>query len=121
MLAFFQISLISLIILSVLYLASFYLIAKKDDFEKLSSYESGFEPLGNARMKISILYWIIGILYLIFDLEIIFIFPFAAILSSTNSLIALWALFLFLMLLTFGFIYEYSQGALELITSYDLS
>ena len=72
-------------LLSILYLVSFYLITKKDDVEKLSSYESGFEPLGDARMKISILYWIIGILYLIFDLEIIFIFPFAAVMSSTNS------------------------------------
>ncbi len=115
MLAFFKISLIALSILSLLYLISFYLIIKKDDNEKLSSYESGFEPVGNARMKISILYWIIGILYLIFDLEIIFIFPFAIILSSTNSLIALWALFIFLFILTLGFIYEYSQGALELI------
>ncbi len=115
MLAFFKISLIALLILSLLYLLSFYLIIKKDDNEKLSSYESGFEPVGNARMKISILYWIIGILYLIFDLEIIFIFPFAIILSSTNSLIALWALFIFLFILTLGFIYEYSQGALELI------
>lgn len=90
-----QISIISLIILSVLYLASFYLISKKDDLEKLSPYESGFEPLGDARMKISILYWIIGILYLIFDLEIIFIFPFAAIMYSMNSLVALWAMMLF--------------------------
>jgi NADH-quinone oxidoreductase subunit A len=100
MLAFIQISIIAIIILSALYIVSFYLVSKKDDIEKLSSYESGFEPLGDARMKISILYWIIGILYLIFDLEIIFIFPFAAIMSSTNSLIALWAIMLFLMILT---------------------
>jgi NADH:ubiquinone oxidoreductase subunit 3 (subunit A) len=54
MLGFIQISLISLVILSVLYLASFYLIIKADNPEKLSAYESGFEPLGDARMKISI-------------------------------------------------------------------
>ena len=115
MIGLFQISVISLLILSVLYLASFYLIAKKDDFEKISSYESGFEPMGDARMKISILYWIIGILYLIFDLEIIFIFPFAAILFSMNSIVALGAMMLFLTILTLGFIYEYIMGALELL------
>ena len=48
-------------------MASFYLMPKKEDLEKISTYESGFEPLGDARIKISILYWIIGILYLIFD------------------------------------------------------
>jgi NADH:ubiquinone oxidoreductase subunit 3 (subunit A) len=100
MLAFIQISIIAIIILSALYIVSFYLVSKKDDLEKLSSYESGFEPLGDARMKISILYWVIGILYLIFDLEIIFIFPFAAIMSSTNSLIALWSMMIFLIILT---------------------
>jgi NADH-quinone oxidoreductase subunit A len=115
MFAFFQISLISLIILSALYLVSFYLVAKKDDLEKLSTYECGFEPLGDARMKISILYWIIGILYLIFDLEIIFIFPYAAISSSTNSFLSLFSIMLFLIILTLGFIYEYIKGALELV------
>lgn len=115
MIGLFQISIISLLILSVLYLASFYLIAKKDDYEKISSYESGFEPMGDARMKISILYWIIGILYLIFDLEIIFIFPFAAIMFSMNSIVALGSMMLFLIILTLGFIYEYLMGALELL------
>jgi len=65
-------------------------------------------------MKISIFYWIIGLLYLIFDLEIIFLFPFAAILNYINNLFALWSLILFLIILTIGFIYEYSQGALSL-------
>lgn len=98
MIAFIQISILSISILSILYLASFFLVPKKDDIEKLSPYESGFEPLGDARMKISILYWIIGILYLIFDLEIIFIFPFAAILFSMNSLLALWSIMTFLII-----------------------
>jgi len=88
---------------------------KKEDIEKLSPYESGFEPLGDARIKFSILYWIIGILYLIFDLEIIFIFPFAVIMYTINSFIALWIMMLFFIILTLAFIYEYKQGALELI------
>jgi NADH-quinone oxidoreductase subunit A len=115
MVGFLQISVVSIIILSALYLASFYLIVKKDDLEKLSAYESGFTPLGNARMKISILYWIIGILYLIFDLEIIFIFPFASIIYSINSLFAIWSLMFFLIILTLAFIYEYLKGGLDLL------
>ena len=107
MLAFYQISFISLIILSVLYLASFYLIAKKDDFEKLSSYESGFEPLGNARMKISILYWIIGILYLIFDFAAAFVLGFVA--TFDFVFVAAFVCFCFagmiLILLQFAFVF----------------
>lgn len=65
-------------------------------------------------MKISIFYWIIGLLYLIFDLEIIFLFPFAAILSYINNFFSLFSLIFFLIILTIGFIYEYIQGALNL-------
>jgi NADH-quinone oxidoreductase subunit A len=100
-------------ILSILYIASFILIVKKDDLEKFSPYECGFEPLGDARLKISILYWVIGLLYLVFDLEIIFIFPFASVMFSLNSIIALWAMYLFLLIVTIAFIYEYKMGALE--------
>ena len=82
--------------------------------DKLSAYESGFNPLGDARMQISVLYWVIGILYLIFDLELIFIFPFASIIFSVNSLAAVAVLMGFLLILTLGFIYEYQCGALEL-------
>ena len=112
--ALIQLSFISILILSLLYIISFYLIAKKDDIEKLSVYESGFYPLGDARMKISILYWIIGILYLIFDLELIFIFPFASVMFNLNSIFGFMSLILFLLILTLGFIYEYIQGALNL-------
>lgn len=68
--------------------------------DKLSAYEAGFNPLGDARMQISILYWVIGVLYLIFDLELIFIFPFASIIFSVNSLVAVGALMVFLLILT---------------------
>ena len=74
---FLQISVIILIIISALYAISFWAIPKKGDQEKLSTYETGFEPIGDARMKIDIIFWVIGLLYLIFDLEVIFILPFA--------------------------------------------
>lgn len=83
-----QLSFIIFILLSILYLVSFWASAKKGDKEKLSTYETGFIPFNDARKKIDIIFWIIGLLYLIFDLEIIFIFPFASILNNLNSLLA---------------------------------
>jgi NADH-quinone oxidoreductase subunit A len=67
--------LIQFLILSVLILASFILSQSTRNLEKLSAYECGLEPLGNARLQIKIVYYIIGILYLLFDLEIIFLYP----------------------------------------------
>ena len=68
----------------------------------------------NARIKFDVLYWIIGILYLIFDLEIIFIFPLATILHTLTNPIALLAYLFFMIILTLGFIYEWKKGALKL-------
>jgi NADH-quinone oxidoreductase subunit A len=67
--------LIQFLILSVLILASFILSQSTRNLEKLSAYECGLEPLGNARLQIKIVYYIIGILYLLFDLEVIFLYP----------------------------------------------
>jgi NADH:ubiquinone oxidoreductase subunit 3 (subunit A) len=58
-----QIGLIILIVISAMYLISFWAISKKGDYEKLSAYENGFNPIGDARKKIDIIYWIIGLLY----------------------------------------------------------
>ena len=69
----------------------------------------------NARIKFDVIYWIIGILYLIFDLEIIFIFPLATILQTLQSPIALLAYLFFMIILTLGFIYEWKKGALKLL------
>jgi len=70
---FLQISIIILIVISALYAISFWASPKKGDHEKLSTYETGFEPIGDARMKIDIIFWVIGLLYLIFDLELVLI------------------------------------------------
>lgn len=75
-------SILVLTILAILYFVSFWASSKKGDSEKLSTYETGFNPTNDARMKIDIIFWIIGLLYLIFDLEIIFIFPFASIIYT---------------------------------------
>ena len=66
-------------------------------------------------MKFDILYYVIGILYLIFDLEIIFLFPLATVLFSIGSLLAVWVVMIFLIILTIGFLYEWFHGALEIV------
>ena len=103
------------IILSVLYLLNFLTSLKNSDNQKVSPYECGFEPMHtNARIKFDVLYWIIGILYLIFDLEIIFIFPLATILHTLQNPIALFVYLFFIIVLTLGFVYEWKKGALKL-------
>lgn len=109
-----QLSVICLALLVILYSVSFWASTSVPDKEKLSTYETGFNPINDARMKIDIIFWIIGLLYLIFDLEVIFIVPFASIIFTLNSFIALSAFFIFLIILALGFLYEYNEGALEL-------
>lgn len=107
--------LIVCLILTIMYLLNFAISVNSKDFEKLSAYECGFEPIhSNARIKFDIIYWIIGILYLIFDLELIFIFPFATILHNLNNPIAILVYLIFIIVLTLGFVYEWKKGALKL-------
>jgi len=69
-------------------------------------------PLGDARQKFNIQYFLVGILFIVFDLEIIFLFPYATVLYE-NSYLAFWSMSIFLFILTIGFIYEYTKGALK--------
>lgn len=110
-----QLSFIILALLLILYGLSFWASSKKGDQEKLSTYETGFNPQNDARKKIDIIFWLIGLLYLIFDLEIIFIFPFASIIYTLNSFLAFSAFLLFLIILALGFLYEYNEGALDIV------
>jgi NADH-quinone oxidoreductase subunit A len=84
---------------------------KKDD-EKLSPYECGFEPFENSRIKFDVRYYLVAILFIIFDLEIAFLFPWAVSLDVIGGS-GLIAMGIFLALLVVGFIYEWSKGALE--------
>ena len=87
---------------------------KTIDFEKLSAYECGFTPLGDARQPFHVRFYLVGILFLLFDLEVIFLFPWALTMSTTShNLIALTNVMLFLTLLTLGFVYEWKKGALD--------
>jgi NADH-quinone oxidoreductase subunit A len=83
----------------------------KDD-EKLSPYECGFEPFDDSRMKFDVRYYLVAILFIIFDLEIAFLFPWAVSLDTVGTF-GLVAMAIFLALLVVGFIYEWKKGALE--------
>lgn len=100
-------------IIGVALLAVPMLIApSKPDPEKLSAYECGFNAFGDARMKFDVRFYLVSILFIIFDLEVAFLFPWAITLRE-NGLFAFWSMVVFLGVLTVGFIYEWKKGALE--------
>ena len=82
------------------------------DPEKLSVYECGFEPFEDSRMEFDVRFYLVAILFIIFDLEIAFLFPWAISLGSLGAL-GFWSMMVFLGILTIGFIYEWKKGALE--------
>ena len=85
------------------------------DEEKLSPYECGFEAFEDSRMKFDVRYYLVAILFIIFDLEIAFLFPWAIVLEDMGAeqLFAMIAMGVFLLILIVGFIYEWKKGALE--------
>ena len=91
---------------------NFLLSPKKPDPEKLSAYECGFEAFSDSRMKFDIRFYLVAILFIIFDLEVAFLFPWAVALSDIG-LFGFISMMIFLFLLTIGFIYEWKKGALE--------
>ena len=84
----------------------------KPDPEKLSAYECGFPAFGDARMKFDVRFYLVAILFIIFDLEVSFLFPWAVAFKSIG-LFGFWSMMAFLAVLTVGFIYEWKKGALE--------
>ena len=82
------------------------------DPEKLSAYECGFEAFDDSRMEFDVRFYLVAILFIIFDLEIAFLFPWAISLSNIG-LFGFWSMMIFLFILTIGFIYEWKKGALE--------
>ena len=93
-------------------LACFLLGPRRPDDEKRSPYECGFEPFEDAQMKFDVRFYLVAILFIIFDLEIAFLFPWAVVLDEIG-MFGLLAMFLFLAILVVGFIYEWKKGALE--------
>ena len=93
-------------------IAGFVLGPQRPDSEKLSPYECGFEAFEDSRMKFDVRYYLVAILFIIFDLEIAFLFPWAVVLEEIG-LFGFTAMMVFLGILVVGFIYEWKKGALE--------
>ena len=91
---------------------NFVLSPKKPDPEKLSAYECGFEPFDDSRMEFDVRFYLVAILFIIFDLEIAFLFPWAISLGKIGFL-GFISMMIFLFILTVGFIYEWKKGALD--------
>tara|TARA_Y100000590_G_scaffold113265_1_gene129155 strand:+ start:25 stop:393 length:369 start_codon:yes stop_codon:yes gene_type:complete len=91
---------------------NFILSPKKPDPEKLSAYECGFEPFNDSRMEFDVRFYLVAILFIIFDLEIAFLFPWAISLGNIG-LLGFCSMMIFLFILTVGFIYEWKKGALD--------
>jgi NADH-quinone oxidoreductase subunit A len=99
--------------IGLLLLALGYVLApRRPDPEKTSSYECGFEAFEDTRMKFDVRYYLVAILFIVFDLEIAFLFPWAVALDRIG-LIGIAAMGVFLLVLVVGFIYEWKKGALE--------
>jgi NADH-quinone oxidoreductase subunit A len=99
---------IGLVLLAVAFLVAY----KQPDPEKLSAYECGFNAFDDARMKFDVRFYLVAILFIIFDLEVSFLFPWAAAFGQLG-VYGFWSMMLFLAVLTIGFIYEWKKGALE--------
>jgi NADH-quinone oxidoreductase subunit A len=99
---------IGLVLLTVAFLVAY----KQPDPEKLSAYECGFNAFDDARMKFDVRFYLVAILFIIFDLEVSFLFPWAAAFGQLG-VYGFWSMMLFLAVLTIGFIYEWKKGALE--------
>ncbi|MCZ6764559.1 MAG: NADH-quinone oxidoreductase subunit A [Alphaproteobacteria bacterium] len=97
---------------AIILLASFIVARQRPDSRKTSAYECGFDAFEDARIKFDVRFYLVAILFIIFDLEVAFLFPWAVTLSQTGAF-GFWSMFVFLAVLTVGFAYEWKKGALE--------
>ena len=103
---------IATVIAGALLLAPFVVAYKAPDAEKLSAYECGFNAFDDARMKFDIRFYLVSLLFIIFDLEVAFLFPWAVAFRDIGA-VGFWSMIVFLFVLTVGFVYEWMKGALE--------
>jgi len=100
-------------VFSMAFIAVAWLLARQNpDPEKLSAYECGFEAFGDSRGRFDVRFYLVAILFIIFDLEVAFLFPWAITLGDIG-LFGFWSMVVFLVVLTVGFIHEWRKGALE--------
>lgn len=102
----------ALILSSIIILLSYFLVFQQADNEKISAYECGFQPFEEARSQFDVRFYLVAILFIIFDLEIMFLFPWSISLSFLG-VFGFWSMIFFLFLLTLGFVYEWKKGALD--------
>jgi NADH:ubiquinone oxidoreductase subunit 3 (subunit A) len=107
----FYFILVPVIVIALLVLNLFFAASKPNE-EKLTTFECGFSPVEQARQKFSIHFYLVGILFLVFDLEVLLLFP-AAVSMYNIAQSGFWILLFFLVILTIGFVYEYASGALN--------
>lgn len=101
-----------LLVSLVLFILSYLAASKQYNWEKVSSYECGFQPFEDSRNKFDVKYYLVAILFIIFDLEISYLFPWALCLNNISYL-GFISMFVFLLILTIGFVYEWMKGALD--------
>ena len=104
--------LICLLLVLALFSISFFFVYQNPEREKFSSYECGFNPFSDARTKFEVRFYLVAVLFLIFDLEISFLFPWIMALYTIN-IYGYVSMMAFLLILTLGFVYEWAKGALE--------
>ena len=104
--------LISIVLSCILFGLSYAFIGRSPDMEKLSAYECGFNPFEDSRNKFDIRFYIVAILFIVFDLEVTFLCPWSVVLRKIDAL-GFWGMMLFLWILTVGFIFEWRKGALD--------
>jgi len=103
---------LAIVIGLVLLLSAVVIAVRNPDPEKVSAYECGFNAFDDARMKFDVRFYLVSILFIIFDLEIAFLFPWAVSFGSLSD-VAFWSMMAFLGVLTAGFAYEWKKGAME--------
>lgn len=104
--------LFSVILSFILVFMSMLIVSRNTDIEKISAYECGFHPFEDTRSKFDVRFYLVAILFIIFDLEITFLFPWSLCLLSTGTA-GFFAVLFFLYILLIGFFYEWKKGALE--------
>lgn len=102
----------SLILALILFSLSYFLVLRSANFEKLAAYECGFEPFADARATFDVRFFLISILFIIFDLEVMYLFPWALHVRALGYF-SLLSVYFFLLILTVGFYYEWFKGALD--------
>lgn len=112
-LAIFYYLALVLILSAVLVFASILLIARNYDVEKNSAYECGFHPFNDTRIKFDVRFYLVAILFIVFDLEVVFLLPWVSVFTASTGLFEYLSVILFLVILLVGFYYEWQKGALD--------